>query len=88
MSVEATHDASTNDAGYYIVKYDMSKELERCAFLVRSKLEIGSQIMNQPAWPPIDLHALLKSNKKQVAKLHVFRTPKNSHVADVARLPM
>jgi hypothetical protein len=30
---------------------------------------------------------LLKSNKKQVAKLHVFRAPKNSHVADVARLP-
>jgi hypothetical protein len=30
---------------------------------------------------------LLKSNKKKVAKLHVFRAPKNSHVADVARLP-
>jgi hypothetical protein len=30
---------------------------------------------------------LLKSNKKKVAKLHVFREPKNSHVADVARLP-
>jgi hypothetical protein len=30
---------------------------------------------------------LLKSNKKHVAKLHVFRAPKNSHVADVARLP-
>ena len=29
----------------------------------------------------------LKSNKKKVAKLHVFRAPKNSHVADVARLP-
>jgi hypothetical protein len=30
---------------------------------------------------------LLKSNKIQVAKLHVFRAPKNSHVADVVRLP-
>ena len=30
---------------------------------------------------------LLKSNKKKVAKLHVFRAPKNRHVADVARLP-
>ena len=29
----------------------------------------------------------LKSNKKEVAKLHVFRAPKNSHVAEVARLP-
>jgi hypothetical protein len=36
-------------------------------------------------------HALLlyflKSNKKKVAKLHVFRAPKNVHVADVVRLP-
>ena len=30
---------------------------------------------------------LLKSNKNKVAKLHVFRVPKNSLVADVARLP-
>ncbi len=30
----------------------MSTELERCAFVVGSKLEIGSQIMNQPAYPP------------------------------------
>jgi hypothetical protein len=29
---------------------------------------------------------LLKSNKKKVAKLHVFRAPKNSHVGDVALL--
>ena len=43
------HANSRVACAYYIVKYDMSKELERCAFLVRSKLEIGSQIMNQPA---------------------------------------
>ena len=30
---------------------------------------------------------LLKSNKNKVAKLHVFRVPKNSRVADVALLP-
>jgi hypothetical protein len=30
---------------------------------------------------------LLKSNKKTVAKLHVFRAPKNVNVADVAQLP-
>ena len=30
---------------------------------------------------------LLKSNKKKVEKLHVFRAPKNVHVADVVRLP-
>ena len=35
-------------------------------------------------------HALLlyslKASKKKVAKLHVFRAPKNSHVGDVALL--
>jgi hypothetical protein len=47
-----------------------------------STAERGGELLGGETGEQLFILYLLKSNKKKVAKLHVFRAPKNSHVAD------